>query len=175
MKAPMLVLLMLASSADARMPGPPPDEAFSACAGQPQQQDCQFQDPQRGETIGGQCQSIENIMVCVPAHPQNQLHGRDSQATPYAQPEQNGQNPYMQRPYSQQQGDDQGGNPYPQGQSQQMPRGRRPPPEALSACNGQSASSRCEFESPHGTISGQCTDTPSGMACVPEHPPGGIR
>lgn len=44
---------------------------------------------------------------------------------------------------------------------------KTPPQEAISVCSGKSVGSSCSFQTPNGTISGSCKQTPSSMACVP--------
>ncbi len=44
---------------------------------------------------------------------------------------------------------------------------RRPPPQAISACEGKSLESSCEFEDRQGVMSGVCNDRPGIMACAP--------
>ena len=47
---------------------------------------------------------------------------------------------------------------------------RRPPQEALDACNGSSDGAHCEFVSPRGdNISGTCRARGNNVACVPDH------
>lgn len=76
------------------------------------------------------------------------------------------------------------GNRPPQGRSPQRGRqGRQqgvsqggPPPEALDVCQGQQAGAACQFQSPHGTISGTCQTIQNQLACVPEGlSPGGVQ
>ena len=55
----------------------------------------------------------------------------------------------------------------PQGQMRGRPQGG-PPPEALEACQNKQAGDSCRFESPHGTIDGQCRTIQNQSACVPE-------
>ena len=44
-----------------------------------------------------------------------------------------------------------------------------PPPEALEACEGGQDGDSCSVETPHGTLDGECHDTPDGqLACAPE-------
>ena len=51
--------------------------------------------------------------------------------------------------------------------SAQPPQGG-PPPEAFSACRGQSEGAACRFTNPHGQISGSCRTMREGRICVPE-------
>ncbi len=48
----------------------------------------------------------------------------------------------------------------------------RPPPEALAACKAAAAGTACNFNSPHGAVSGSCW-APEGkpLACKPTNPP----
>ncbi|MCB9597882.1 MAG: hypothetical protein H6719_34510 [Sandaracinaceae bacterium] len=48
-----------------------------------------------------------------------------------------------------------------------------PPPEAIAACDSQDEGSRCEFQSPHGTIEGTCQTPRDRLVCVPDGPPPG--
>lgn len=44
-----------------------------------------------------------------------------------------------------------------------------PPPEALEACEGGRDGDSCSVETPHGTLDGECHNTPDGqLACAPE-------
>jgi len=66
-----------------------------------------------------------------------------------------------------------------QGGMQGRPQGG-PPPEALNACQSKQDGDSCQFESPHGTISGTCQTIRNQMACVPEGmgpggPQGGLQ
>jgi hypothetical protein len=47
-----------------------------------------------------------------------------------------------------------------------------PPPEALAACKAAAAGTACNFNAPHGTVSGSCW-APEGkpLACKPGKPP----
>jgi hypothetical protein len=49
-----------------------------------------------------------------------------------------------------------------------------PSPEALAACKAAAAGTACNFNSPHGTVSGSCW-APEGrpLACKPTNPPPG--
>ncbi|MCC6273918.1 MAG: hypothetical protein IT572_10680 [Deltaproteobacteria bacterium] len=42
-----------------------------------------------------------------------------------------------------------------------------PPPEATAACSGAAQNQACEFETPHGNVSGTCQDIQGQVACVP--------
>jgi hypothetical protein len=64
-----------------------------------------------------------------------------------------------------------GDNQPPSGE--QSPMGGQPPAEAISACNGLSQSATCQFNSPHGTITGTCQEIQSQLACVPQGGPPG--
>jgi hypothetical protein len=45
---------------------------------------------------------------------------------------------------------------------------RTPPAEALAACSGKTQGNACSFQTPNGTVSGQCQTPPnSSLACVP--------
>lgn len=54
---------------------------------------------------------------------------------------------------------------------QNRPPHRKPPPEALQACQQKVAEQECEFTAPHGKVQGQCW-APEGrpLACKPSHP-----
>ncbi|MDM8520205.1 DUF1566 domain-containing protein [Anaerolineales bacterium HSG6] len=53
-------------------------------------------------------------------------------------------------------------------QQGQPPQGRTPPQEALDACHGLSDGATCEFNAPHGRITGTCRIVPQQqLACVP--------
>lgn len=56
-----------------------------------------------------------------------------------------------------------------------QPRGRRPPPEAFSACEQQDEGSQCLVETPHGQLEGVCRIPPQApderLVCVPNRPP----
>jgi hypothetical protein len=54
----------------------------------------------------------------------------------------------------------QGGQAVPPGQGS-------PPSEALSACQGSSAGSACQFQTPKGTVNGTCQLIQNELACVP--------
>jgi hypothetical protein len=51
---------------------------------------------------------------------------------------------------------------------------RRPPPEALAACEGKSAGASCSFSHESHSVSGTCF-APEGkpLACKPDRPPPG--
>lgn len=56
--------------------------------------------------------------------------------------------------------------------AQEAPPHRGPPPEAYTACNGQSEGAACSMTTPRGTLSGTCAATPEGqLACRPAPPP----
>lgn len=42
-----------------------------------------------------------------------------------------------------------------------------PPPEATAACNGAAENQACEFQAPHGTVTGTCQNIQDQVACVP--------
>ena len=64
----------------------------------------------------------------------------------------------------------QGGQGGPMGQGGRM----GPPPEAMAACSGTGENQACQFEAPHGTVTGTCRSIQNQMACVPQvGPPGG--
>jgi len=50
--------------------------------------------------------------------------------------------------------------------SQPVPAGG-PPPEAFSACRGQSEGSACQFDAPRGQVRGECRNAREGLICIP--------
>ena len=59
----------------------------------------------------------------------------------------------------------------PDRQGERQQRGRPqdgPPQQALNACQNKQNWDSCQFEAPHGTISGTCQTIRNQMACVPE-------
>ena len=62
----------------------------------------------------------------------------------------------------------------PQGRQQRGMQGG-PPQEALNACQSKQDGDSCQFESPHGTISGTCQTIRNQIACVPEGPQGSLQ
>jgi hypothetical protein len=52
---------------------------------------------------------------------------------------------------------------------QDQQQGGQPPQAAIDACAGQSVGAMCSFQSPNGTISGTCNNTPDNqLACTPQ-------
>jgi hypothetical protein len=49
----------------------------------------------------------------------------------------------------------------------------QPPQEAVDACDGKEEGSSCQFESPQGTITGNCQEIQQQPVCVPEGGPPG--
>ncbi|MEZ4703697.1 MAG: hypothetical protein R3A11_00595 [Bdellovibrionota bacterium] len=58
-----------------------------------------------------------------------------------------------------------------QGQSSDRQHHRKPPKEALDACQSKQAGDPCSFEGMHGNVSGTCftPETSKPLACKPEH------
>ena len=55
-----------------------------------------------------------------------------------------------------------------------QPRKRRPPPEAIKACEALAPGDACTVELPDRKIDGTCREAPDGegpLACVPKHAP----
>ncbi len=47
-----------------------------------------------------------------------------------------------------------------------------PPEEAFDVCNDKAEGEACEFEAPHGTVTGTCAQVDEGFVCVPDELPG---
>lgn len=48
---------------------------------------------------------------------------------------------------------------------------RGPPPEAIEACAGAGVDEACEFQAPHGTVTGTCRSIQNQVICAPEGGP----
>jgi serine/threonine protein kinase len=58
-----------------------------------------------------------------------------------------------------------------EGQQRRREPGFGPPPDAFESCTGVAANAACEFQAPHGKISGICRTMPDGFVCVPRNRP----